>query len=122
MDCIPLTDLDSVQIVSLSNYVDGLQAVPQVKDLSEIISGHVRNISDIWISLFTKIDSLITTRLVFSACRDTFNNTFTLFQSKAWFALFHQELRHQRIGGLTLARIHIIWGWNGLPHNFNPGL
>ena len=50
VDCIPLTDLASVQLEIMSNYVDGLQAVPKVQYLDELISGHVRNISDIWIS------------------------------------------------------------------------
>ena len=56
------------------------------------------------------------------ASRATFNNDFILIKSKVWFVLFHQDLRHRRIGGLTLVRIHIIWGGHGLPHNFNPGL
>ena len=54
MDCIPLTDLDSVQIVSLSNYVDGLQAVSKVQDLNDLISGHVFNIRDLWIDFFLR--------------------------------------------------------------------
>ena len=122
MGCIPLTDIASVQLGILSNYVDGLQAAPQVQDLNELISGHVRKLSDIWISFFSKIDSLITTRLVFPACCATFKNNFTLFQSKVSFLLFHQELRHRRLGGLTLAHIHIIWGGHGLLHNFKPEL
>ena len=47
LDFLPLTDLASVQLVSLSNHVDGLQAVPQVEDLNELISGHVCNLSDV---------------------------------------------------------------------------
>ena len=31
-------------------------------------------------------------------------------------------MRHRRLGGLTLAYIHIIWGGHGLPHNIKPGL
>ena len=83
--CIPLTDPDSVQLGSLSYYLDVLQAVPQLQDLNELISGHVCKISDVWIYFFSKIDSIITTRPVFLACRATFNNTFTLFQSKVCF-------------------------------------
>ena len=120
MDCLPLAYLASVKLGSIYNYVDGLQAIPQVKDLNELISGHVRNINDIWISFFAKIHSLINNIIVFLACRGTFNNTFTLFQSKFWFALFHQELKHWSLGSLKLARIHIIWGGHGLPNNFNP--
>ena len=91
VDFLPLTDLASFQLVSLYNYVDGLQAVPQVQGINEIISGYVRNLGDIWIPFFfSKIDSLITNRLVFLACRSTFKNTFTLFQSKVRFYLFHQ--------------------------------
>ena len=71
---------------------------------------------------FPFIDSLIKTRLVFSACGTTFKNTFTIFQSKVQFSLFYQELRHQRIGGLTLAHIHITWGGHGSPYNFKSGL
>ena len=61
MDSLPLTYISSVQLVSLSN------AVPQVQDRNEIIYGHVCNISDIFITFFSNIDSLITTRSVFSA-------------------------------------------------------
>ena len=122
MDCTPLTYLASVKLGSLYNYVDGLQDVPQLQDLNKIIYGYVCNLSDIWIYFFSKIDSLITTIIVFSACRSTFKNNLTLFQSKVWFSLFHQELRHCRLGGLPLACIHIIWGGHGLPYNFNPGL
>ena len=85
-----MADLTSVQLGSLSTYVYGLQDIPQVEDLNELIYGDVRNISDIWISFFTKIDSIIITRLVFPACCDTFNNAFTVFQSKVRFALFHK--------------------------------
>ena len=52
MDCFPLTDLSSVQISILTNYVYRPQAVFQVQNLNELISGHVRNLSDIWILLF----------------------------------------------------------------------
>ena len=79
MYCLPMADLTSVQLGSLSTYVYGLQDIPQVEDLNELIYGDVRNISDIWISFFTKIDSIITTILVFTACCDTLNNTFTIF-------------------------------------------
>ena len=119
---IPLTDLTSVQLGSLSNYVDGLKSVSQVQGINELVSGHIRNLSDIWISFLTKIDSLITTRLVFLASCDTLNNTFIIFQYKSRFVIFHQELRHRRLGGITLARIHIIWGGHVLPCNFQPGL
>ena len=122
MDCIPLTDLASVQLGILSNYVDVIQAVPQVQDPNELIPGHFCVISDICISFFPKIDSRITTRIVFSSCHATFNYTFNIFQSKVRFLLFHKELRHRRLGGLTLAGIHIIWGRHGLPRKFNPGL
>ena len=53
------SDLTSVQLGSLSNYVDGLLAVYQLQDLNELTSGHVRNLSDIWIYFFTKLDILI---------------------------------------------------------------
>ena len=43
VDCLPLTDIASVQLGSMSNYFDGLQAVPKVQDLNELISGHVRD-------------------------------------------------------------------------------
>ena len=122
MDCISLTNIASVQPGSMSKYIDLIQAIYQVQDQSELISGRVCNLSDIWISFFSKIDSLIPTIIVFSACRSTFKNNLTLFQSKVWFSLFHQELRHCRLGGLPLACIHIIWGGHGLPYNFNPGL
>ena len=49
---IPLMDLASVQLGILSNYVDGIQDVPQVHDLNELIYGHLRNISDIFIFYF----------------------------------------------------------------------
>ena len=39
-------------IWSMSNYVDGLQSIPQVKDINEIIYGHVCTLSDIWIYFF----------------------------------------------------------------------
>ena len=52
VDCIPMKDLASVQLGSLYNYVEGLQAIPQVQDLNELISGHVRNLRDICISFF----------------------------------------------------------------------
>ena len=109
LDCLHLTGIYSFKLGSMSNYVDGLQALPQVQDLNEFIFGHVRNLSDVWIYFFTKICSLITNRLVFLACRATFKNTFDLFQSKVWFAIFYKELRHRRLGGLKLARIHSIW-------------
>ena len=89
VDVITLTNISSVQLGSLSNYIDVLQAVSQVQYLNEIISVHVRNLSDIWIYFLTKLDSLITTRLLFSASCSTFNNTSILFQSKAWFVIFH---------------------------------
>ena len=41
-------------------------------------------------TFFTKIGSRITNRLIFLACRATFNNTFAIFQSKVLFELFHQ--------------------------------
>ena len=56
------------------------------------------------------------------ACCDIFKNMFTIYQSKVWLDPFHQELRHRRIEGLTLACINIIWGGHGLPHNFKPGI
>ena len=90
MDCIALTDLASVQLGILSNYVDVIQAVPQVQDPNELIPGHFCVISDICISFFPKIDSRITTRIVFSSCHATFNYTFNIFQSKVRFLLFHQ--------------------------------
>ena len=120
--CLPLKDIVSVQLGSLYNYVGELQPIHQVQDLNELISGHVLNISDIWISFFTKIDILITTRLVFSTCCATLNNTFIIFHSKVWLSLFHQELIHQGLVGLTLACIHIIWVGHGLPRNFIPWL
>ena len=43
VDCLPLTDLASVQPRSMYNNVDVLQAVPQVHYLNELISGHVCN-------------------------------------------------------------------------------
>ena len=122
MDCISLTNIASVQPGSMSKYIDLIQAIYQVQDQSELISGRVCNLSDIWISFFSKIDSLITTRLVFLECRANFKNTFNVFQSKVWFPLFHQELIHQRLLGLTLEHIHIIWGGHVLPLNFKPGL
>ena len=79
MYCLPLADLSSVQLEILSNYIYGIQAAPHVQDLNKLISVHFRHLSDIWISFFTKIDSLITTILVFTACCDTLNNTFTIF-------------------------------------------
>ena len=72
MDYLPLTDLPSVKLGSLYNYVDGLQDVPQLQDLNELIYGHVCNLSDIYVSFFSKIDSLITTIILFLACRSTF--------------------------------------------------
>ena len=122
MGCIHLMDIASFQLGVLSNYVDGIQAVLQVQHLNEHISGNVHMLNDIWISFFSKIYILITNRLVFLACRVTFRNSFTIFQSKVQVSLFHQELRHQRIGGLRLARIHIISGGHGLTHNFKTGL
>ena len=47
-------DLASVQIGSMSNCVDGLQDVPKLQDLNKLISRHVNNISDIWISFFLR--------------------------------------------------------------------
>ena len=47
VDCLPLIDLSLVQLGNLSNYVDGIQSVPQVQDFNQLTSGHVRNISDI---------------------------------------------------------------------------
>ena len=90
MGFIHLTDLASVQLGNLYNYVDGLQAVPQVQDLNELIYVHFRNLSDIGISFFYNIDSLITTRLFFLECRANFKNTFTIFQYKVHFSLYHQ--------------------------------
>ena len=87
--CLLLTYLASVQLGSMYNYVDGLQSVPQVQDQNELISGHVHNLSYILIYNLSKIYRLIATRLAFLACRATFNNTFTLFQSKVRFLLFH---------------------------------
>ena len=82
VDCLPLTDIASVQLGILYNYIDGLHALPQVQDINELIYGYVCNLSLIWISFFSKIDSLITTRLLYLACSANFKNTFTLFQSK----------------------------------------
>ena len=65
MNCLPIMDLASVQLEIMSNYVGGLQAIPQVQDLNELISGHVCNISDVWVYFFTKIDSPITNIIVF---------------------------------------------------------
>ena len=67
---------------------------------------------------FPFIDSLIKTRLVFSACGTTFKNTFTIFQSKVQFSIFHQELRHRRLIVPTLARTHIMWGGHVLTQKF----
>ena len=50
MDCLPLKDLTSVRLGGLSYYVDGIQDVPQVQDVNELISRHVRNLS--FFSLF----------------------------------------------------------------------
>ena len=50
VDFLRLTYLASVQLGILSNYVSGLQAVPQVQGLNELISGCVCNLSNIWIS------------------------------------------------------------------------
>ena len=47
LDCLPLKDIASVQLVSMSNYIDVLQSVPQVKGPNEHIYGHVHNLSDI---------------------------------------------------------------------------
>ena len=85
VDCIPLMDLASVQLGIMSNYFDGLQAVPQVQYLNEFIYVHVLKISDIWISFFSKIDSIITTRHVFLSCCVTLKNDVTLFQPKVMF-------------------------------------
>ena len=41
-----MTDIASVQLGTLSNYVDGIQAVTQVQDINELISDHVRNLID----------------------------------------------------------------------------
>jgi hypothetical protein len=37
------------------------------------------------------------------------------------FTLKHQELRHRRLGGLTLTRLHLIWGGRGSQYHFSPG-
>ena len=50
--CLPLKDPASVQLGSLSNFVYELQDILQVQDLNGLISGHVRNLSDILISVF----------------------------------------------------------------------
>ena len=51
---LPFMYLDSVKLGSLSNYVDGLQAVSKVQDLNDLISGHVFNIRDLWIDFFLR--------------------------------------------------------------------
>ena len=65
VDCIPLTDLASVQLGNLSNCIDGLQALPQVQDLNEIISGRVCNLSDIWIYFLLRYTVLLQLDLSF---------------------------------------------------------
>ena len=80
MDCLPLTDITSVQYVSQSNYSDELQSVTQVQDqMNLFIDMSVISVI-IEFPFFNKIDIVITTRLVFLACRATLKNTFTLFQ------------------------------------------
>ena len=59
VDCLPLIDLSSVQLGSLSSYVDVIQAVPQVQGLNELISGQACNISDFWITFFLRYKVLL---------------------------------------------------------------
>ena len=74
------------------------------------------------LTLSLRYTVLLQLDLHFLACHATFKNTFNIFQLKVRFSIFNQELKHRKLGGLTLAHIHIIWGEHGLPQNFEPGL
>jgi hypothetical protein len=74
--------------------LEGIKVVTQVKEDIEVLSGHVKEVSESWSLFFAKLDSLIYIRLVFSSCRVCFKGAFKLLQNKMiGHALNSQQLR-----------------------------
>jgi hypothetical protein len=62
--------------------IEGIKVVTQVQDDTEVLSGHMEEVSEAWSLFCAKLDSLISIRLVFSSCRVCFKEAFNLLQNK----------------------------------------
>jgi hypothetical protein len=109
------------QLDSLSLSIGGLKSVSCIPDKTEVFSAHIASLNQIWINFFEKLYISLQMRIVCSSSRSSLKGVSAYLEKYVIFTLKHQELRHRRLGGLTLARLHLIWGGHGSQDHFGPG-
>jgi hypothetical protein len=86
-----------------------------------VCSAHISSLNQIWINFFEKLDISLQMCIVCSSSGSSLKGVLNYLGKYVLFTLKHQELRRRRLGGLTLARLHLIWGGHGSQDHFSPG-
>jgi hypothetical protein len=119
--CYPLFELARKQHLELSRHVPGLIKAQGLDSQTRIISGHIGSFTDHWKEFLTNLEHPLSQCIILSVIRQISISVTTELTRICQGGIHFQELRHSRLGGLTSARLVLIWGGFGDYASFKPG-
>jgi hypothetical protein len=120
VSCYPLSELASKQLLELSRHVPGLIKDQGLDSQTILISGHIGLFTDHWKEFLTNLEHPLSQCIILSLIRQSSISVTTELTRICQGRIHFQELRHSRLGGLTSARLILIWGGFGDYTSFKP--
>jgi hypothetical protein len=106
---LPLSQLAGLQLKESGRRLDGVLEVSQVPNQVEVISGYVKNWTNLWSKTLLKLLRPLKIKFVLSCSRSSSKDVLKALNQVSQLQFCFEEFRHRRLGGLTSSRIMIIW-------------
>jgi hypothetical protein len=106
---LPLPDIAVEQLKTNKVILKEIKVVDSMNNALQIVTGHIHEWNNAWKNFICNVEHSYDTRLVLSATRKHSKAIVQAYEESTVYRCCVQELRHRRLGGLTGARINLIW-------------
>jgi hypothetical protein len=119
---LPLTDLAVEQLKPVKVLLKEIKVVDSMNNALRIVTGHIHEWNNVWDNVICNVEHSYDTILILSATRKHSKVKVQAYEESTGYRSCVQELIPRRLGGLTGARLNLIWrGANGYKQ-LRPGM